>query len=98
MERNKIESRVPIQTDRVIELKKEEVSLWDSILIPGNDALDQIFVTFAYCYAIQNSSKNSAEKWVQKVQSSSSLPSFLTLLFFLGEFHTAARFRWKCEP
>lgn len=37
-------------------------------------------------YAIQNSSKNSAEKWVQKVQSSFFPPSSLTHLFFLENF------------
>lgn len=57
-----MESRVPIQSRSDRFEKGGGFLVGQYILIQGNDALDQNFLTFAYCYAIQNSSKNSAEK------------------------------------
>lgn len=91
-----IKQRTACQSNkRVRVLKKGKASLWNQ----WNSAWDQVLVTLAYSYAKQNLSKNSAEKWGGKVQlccSPSKSAIILNRPFFLWEFHTAARFRWKC--
>lgn len=48
-----IKQRAECQSNNSIELKEEEVSLWDSILIQSNGALDQIF--FHICISLCSS-------------------------------------------